>query len=123
MSAQPVPTVDVEQLRMMTGGDAPLAAEALGIFRQQAELWSRLLDPNSDAQQWADACHSIKGAARSVGAMALGEACAAGEALGRSGAASPVEAAVAVNAVRDRLGEAIEALAELEHRLMLYGDW
>jgi HPt (histidine-containing phosphotransfer) domain-containing protein len=64
--------IDVSQLETMTGGDAELAVEALGIFRQSAELWGRMLDPHAEAAQWADAAHGIKGAARSVGLMALG---------------------------------------------------
>jgi HPt (histidine-containing phosphotransfer) domain-containing protein len=114
-----VPTIDAAQLELMTGGDAELAAEALGIFRNQTETWSRLLDPSADPGRWADACHAIKGAARSVGAMALGEACHAAEHLGRSGGATPLAASVALGAVRDRMNEAVEALAELEHRLLV----
>lgn len=111
--------IDIRQLQTMTGGDAALAAEALGIFRQSAELWSRLLDPQGEPETWADAAHGIKGAARSVGAMALGDACEAAETLGRSGGASPVEAGVAISTVKDRLGEALEAIAHLEHQLVM----
>lgn len=111
--------IDLEQLKLMTGGDAELAVEALGIFRQSADMWSRLLDPQAEAAQWADAAHGIKGAARSIGAMALGEACETAERLGRSGTASAVEAWVAISAVKDRLGEALEAMADAEHQLMM----
>jgi len=111
--------IDLEQLKLMTGGDAELAVEALGIFRQSADMWSRLLDPQAEAAQWADAAHGIKGAARSIGAMALGEACETAERLGRSGTASAVEAGVAISAVKDRLGEALEAMADAEHQLMM----
>ena len=112
-------TVDLQQLSTMTGGDAALAAEAIGIFRQSAELWGRMLDPHSDADHWADAAHAIKGAARSVGAMPLGNACEAAERLGRSGAATTAQAVVALSSVKDRLGEAIEALAHVEHQLLM----
>lgn len=111
--------VDVSQLETMTMGDAELAAEALGIFRSQAELWTRLMDPAAEPGQWADACHAIKGAARAIGAMELGEACAKAEALGRTDGVSRAQASVALGEVKDRLGEAIEAAAELEHGLML----
>ena len=111
--------IDLSQLQTMTGGDAALAAEALGIFRQSAELWSRLLDSQAEPDHWADAAHGIKGAARSVGLMSLGDACDIAEALGRTGAASPVEAGVALSAVKDRLGEALEAIAHVEHQLMM----
>lgn len=111
--------IDLEQLKLMTGGDAGLAIEALGIFRQSADMWSRLLEPQADPGQWADAAHGIKGAARSIGAMALGEACETAERLGRSGTATPVAAGVAIAAVKDRMGEALEAIAHVEHQLMM----
>jgi HPt (histidine-containing phosphotransfer) domain-containing protein len=114
-----MPVIDLAQLETMTGGDAPLAAEAIGIFRQSADLWGRMLDPHTEAEHWADAAHAIKGAARSVGAMDLGEACEAAEKLGRSGSATPAQAGVALSAVKDRLGEAIEALAHVEHQLQM----
>lgn len=111
--------IDLEQLKMMTSGDAALAVEALGIFRQSADLWSRLLDAQADPAQWADAAHGIKGAARSIGAMALGDACEAAEIMGRKGGPTPAEAGVAISTVKDRLGEALEAMADAEHQLMM----
>ena len=111
--------VDLGQLEMMTGGDAALAVEALGIFRQSAELWTKLLDASAEPEQWADAAHGIKGAARSVGAMQLGDACETAEKLGRDGHPTAVEAVVAISAVKDRLGEALEAIAHVEHQLMM----
>jgi len=112
-------TMDLSQLETMTGGDAELAVEALGIFRQSADMWSRALDPQADAEQWADAAHGIKGAARSVGLMALGDACEVAEQLGREGQATPAQAGVAISAIKDRLGEALEAAAHIEHQLMM----
>lgn len=112
-------TLDLAQLNTMTGGDAALAAEAIGIFRQSADLWGRMLDPHSEPDHWADAAHAIKGAARSVGAMALGDACEVAERLGRSGGVSTAQAVVALSSVKDRLGEAIEALAHVEHQLLM----
>lgn len=111
--------IDIGQLEAMTSGDAALAAEALGIFRQSAELWSRLLDPREAPDHWADAAHGIKGAARSVGLMPLGDACELAETLGRTGTVSAVAAGVALSAVKDRLGEALEVIAHLEHQLMM----
>lgn len=111
--------IDLAQLEIMTGSDAPLAVEALGIFRQSAELWSRLLDSAAEPQQWADAAHGIKGAARSIGALELGDACEVAEKLGRSGDVSPVAAGVALSSVKDRLGEALEAMAHIEHQLVM----
>jgi len=111
--------IDVQQLRIMTSADPGLAAEILGVFREQAGIWSRLLDPNGPREQWSDACHTIKGSARSIGAFALADACEAAERLGRSGEASPVRASTVLSSVRDRLGETIEEVAVLEHWLAL----
>ena len=123
MGAPMSAVIDIEQLKLMTAEDAELAEEALGIFRSQAEMWGRLLDPRTGAESWADACHAIKGAARSVGAMDLGEACATAETLGRSGEVSPAQAGVALSDVKDKLGAAIEAIAELEHKLATTGKF
>ncbi|RYY98592.1 MAG: phosphotransferase, partial [Alphaproteobacteria bacterium] len=79
----------------------------------------RALDPHAEPDQWADAAHGIKGAARSVGLMALGDACETLEHLGREGHATPAQAGVAISAVKDRLGEAVEAIAHIEHQLMM----
>jgi HPt (histidine-containing phosphotransfer) domain-containing protein len=111
--------LDLAQLETMTSGDAMLAVEALGIFRQSADLWGRMLDAQTDSAQWADAAHAIKGAARSVGLMPLGDACEVAERLGRSGNVSAAQAGVALSTVKDRLGEAMEALAHVEHQLSM----
>lgn len=114
-----IQAIEIGQLEAMTSGDAALAVEALGIFRQSADMWVRLLDPHAAPEQWADAAHGIKGAARSIGAMALGDACEAAEILGRQGHPTAVEAGVAISAVKDRLGEALEAMAHVEHQLVM----
>lgn len=118
-----VAVLDIRQLSVMTGGDAALAVEALGIFRQSTDLWGRMLDPDQDRQHWADAAHAIKGAARSVGLMGLADACETAERLGRAGAVSPVQAGVALSDVKTRMGEAIEAIAHVEHQLMMRGSF
>ncbi len=109
--------LDLEHLSMMTGGDASLAVEVLGIFRSQAEMWGRLLDPSVDCAHWADACHTIKGASRGIGAMPLGDACERGETRGRAGEVSLTEAAVLLSDVKDWLNKTLEALAHAEHSL------
>ena len=58
----PLALLDRDHLNAMTGGDQSLAIEVIEIFRHQAEIWSRLLDPMADASQWADAAHTLKGA-------------------------------------------------------------
>ena len=111
--------LDLAQLETMTSGDALLAVEALGIFRQSSDMWGRMLEAQGDTAQWADAAHAIKGAARSVGLMELGDACEVAEKLGRGGNVSAAQAGVALSTVKDRLGEAMETLAHVEHQLSM----
>lgn len=115
--------IDMSHLDVMTGGDVALAREVLAIFRHQTELWGRLLDPASDNGQWADACHTIKGAARSIGAARLADACEAGEIRGREGDVGRSEASVLLSAIKDRMIETLEALAIVEHDLAQSEDF
>lgn len=65
--------VDFGYLEGFAAGDSQVVEEVLALFREQASLWSALLDPTNEA--WRDAAHTIKGASRGVGAFALGDAC------------------------------------------------
>lgn len=109
--------IDIDQLNLMTGGDPDLALEVLTIFRGQADLWRPLLDARVEPGQWADACHTIKGAARAVGADALAKACEKSERRGRAGDVGEIEAAVLLSEVKDQLGQTLEALAHVEYQL------
>jgi HPt (histidine-containing phosphotransfer) domain-containing protein len=74
--------VDFAYLEDFAAGDAQVIEEVLALFREQAALWSALLDPASEG--WRDALHTIKGSARGVGAFTLGEACEQAEREGAS---------------------------------------
>lgn len=111
--------IDLDHLNAMTGGDVELAREVLGIFKHQSEVWGRMLDASAPIEQWADAAHSIKGAARSIGAMALGDACNAAETRGREGNVPEAEAVVLISTIKDRMIEVSEALAKVEHQLSM----
>ena len=50
-----------------------MVEEVLALFREQAALWTPMLD--STHPGWKDAVHTVKGAARGVGAVQLGEVC------------------------------------------------
>jgi len=121
-----LPILDPEQLSLMTGGDVSLAVEVIDIFRQQTEIWVRMLDADMPPSQWADAAHSIKGSALSVGAIQLADTCSQAEALGRRDTemnVSRAEAGVALSNVKDQIGPAIEASAKLAHQLSLSGKF
>ena len=110
--------IDIEHLMSMTGGDADLADEGLDIFRNQAETWGRMLDPDLSQQQWADAAHALKGAALSIGAHAFAEECSQVEQKGRGeDTVSRVEAATLVSSLKDGLGQTIEACAKASYHL------
>lgn len=99
--------VNFRYLEDFTAGDGEVIDEVLGLFRQQAQIWSVLLDPSVEG--WKDAVHTIKGAARGVGAFDLGDACAHAEAIGPSG----------LDAVRDALDAALADVAAYAHERAL----
>ena len=72
--------VDFGFLEDFAAGDTEVIDEVLALFREQAAMWSTMLDPASEG--WLDAVHTIKGAARGVGAFALGDACEVAETQG-----------------------------------------
>jgi HPt (histidine-containing phosphotransfer) domain-containing protein len=72
--------VDFAYLEGFAGGDQQVVDEVLALFREQAELWTALLDPESEG--WRDAVHTIKGASRGIGANQLGDVCAEVEKAG-----------------------------------------
>ncbi len=74
--------VDLAHLARYTGGDAALNAEILRLFDNQAsELVAQLkaILEARDAKSWKMAIHTLKGAARGIGAFSLGDAAAAAE--------------------------------------------
>ncbi len=107
-----LPLMDFDHLAAMTGRDASLAVEVIELFREQAAIWSRLLDPRAEARQWADAAHTLKGASLGIGALKLARACERAERAGRrEPPAATTEAAVLIGEVKDALGETLEASA------------
>jgi HPt (histidine-containing phosphotransfer) domain-containing protein len=75
--------VDFAYLEGFAAGDAGLVGEVLAIFQQQAAAWAACLV--DDPAGWPDVVHTIKGAARGIGANRLGDICAEAEAKGPSG--------------------------------------
>ena len=74
--------VDLAHLARYTGGDKSLNAEILRLFDGQiTEMVEQLrsIIAQRDPKKWRQVTHTIKGAARGVGAFAVGEAAAAAE--------------------------------------------
>jgi HPt (histidine-containing phosphotransfer) domain-containing protein len=79
MNARPV---DLAHLARYTGGDQALNAEVLQLFVNQCgELVQRMDDvlQSGDGKTWREVAHSLKGAARGIGAFQMGDAAAACE--------------------------------------------
>jgi len=75
--------VDIEHLDRYTGGDCALNEEILRLFDTQCrELMTKLeslASGESNAKSWREATHTLKGAARGIGAFPLGNAAAEAE--------------------------------------------
>ena len=99
--------VDFAYLEDFAAGDLGVVEEVLSLFRQQADLWSGMLRPEFEG--WRDAVHTIKGAARGVGAFALGEACALAE----------IHGVARIAGVRHALDLALADISAYEHELAL----
>ena len=74
--------IDLEHLARYTGGEKAVNAEILRLFDGQVGQMVgqlRSVIAARDATRWKEITHTIKGAARGVGAFAFGEAAAAAE--------------------------------------------
>ncbi len=98
------PAIDLEHLRRYSGGDQDLEAEVFAMFRQQVEMWMRLLEPDTDTESWASAVHSLKGSARSIGAHDLATTCETAEQANANG---PTARAIAIGDMRNSVDAAL----------------
>ena len=97
--------VDLAHLARYTGGDAALNAEILRLFDDQAsELVTKLqgIIEARDTKSWKLAIHTLKGAARGIGAFGLGDAAAAAEPIDPSDTKT---AAAALESLQGKTGE------------------
>ncbi len=94
-----LPVLDRDHLALYTGGDAGLEAELFGLLTAQIAACLGKMEAAAGEDEWQAAAHTLKGAARGVGAMALGQACEAAEAGGPDPAALKAVAAEAERAL------------------------
>jgi len=78
----PGKAIDLDHLARYTGGEKSINSEILRLFDSQiagmvAELNGLLQTP--DGKRWREIAHTIKGAARGVGAFEMGDAAAKAE--------------------------------------------
>ncbi len=105
--------VDFTVLERVVGGDTDVTEEVLGLFVEQAALWSGLLEIGDEG--WRDAAHTLRGAAAGIGADGLARACAEAE------AADQAAAAPFLDRVRNALEAALGDVAAYRHELKLRG--
>ncbi|HYE41948.1 MAG TPA: Hpt domain-containing protein [Caulobacteraceae bacterium] len=103
--------VDFAVLEAFTAGDSGVIEEVLNLFREQASLWSPMLDPASEG--WRDAAHTVKGAASGIGAHDLARVC------GEAEVAPDTLAAPVLERVRDQLEFALADIAAYQHEQAL----
>ena len=78
------PAIDLDHLNQYTGGDRALNEEILLLFAQQcsatvARLEQLAREDGGGGKSWHEAAHTLKGAARGVGAFALADIAAEAE--------------------------------------------
>jgi HPt (histidine-containing phosphotransfer) domain-containing protein len=108
--------VDFKYLEGYAGGDQALVDEVLALFREQAAMWLRLLDPKAEDSAWRDAAHTLKGSALGVGAHDLAGACAAAE---RASEGDLTERTLRLEKVRDALDLVLADIAAYVHEQAL----
>lgn len=101
-------TIDFVHLAAYTGGDRALEDEVFALFREQTDMWLRLLTVEADAEDWKSAAHSLKGSARGIGAFPLAECCEAAE---RAAHGSATARAVTAQDVRDAVKLVLDAVS------------
>jgi HPt (histidine-containing phosphotransfer) domain-containing protein len=108
-AVMPAAPVDLSHLARYTGGDKTLNAEILKLFDGQvSQMVGQLLGvlEQRDARRWREVTHTIKGAARGVGAFAMGEAAADAEPV--DPVSNPDRAIEVIEALRIE-GDAVQA--------------
>jgi len=71
--------LDFDYLETYADGDMVVVEEVLNLFREQAGLWLRVMDPHDPGEGLRDGIHSLKGTALGVGAVSLAQACSTAE--------------------------------------------
>ena len=70
----PQTAIDLDHLAVQTGGDLELERELLALFAQQCVRHLRTIHQAADARTRMDAAHTLKGAARAIGAWQVADA-------------------------------------------------
>jgi len=106
--------IDLEHLAKYTGGEKDLNGEILRLFEDQ--IASMVIELNGlvasqNSKRWREIAHTIKGAARGVGAFEMGEAAAKAEPV------NPADGAEAQAAIQKLEAEAQTVRAFIQNYL------
>ncbi len=110
--------IDFAHLETYTAGDPGIADEVLGLFEEQAALWTRLMTPDAPADSWRDAAHTLKGASLGIGAHAMAQACSEAELKADTG---PAARAMLLDPVLTALNAVLADIAAWRHEQALQG--
>jgi hypothetical protein len=108
--------VDFDHLETYAAHDTAVIDEVLALFREQAGLWLKLMDPEAGGEGWRDGAHALKGASLGVGAFRLAEVCGEAEVKADAGLGERV---VLFGRVRTALDAALVDIAAYAHEQML----
>jgi hypothetical protein len=103
--------VDFTVLEAMTAGMDDVTEEVLGLFAEQARMWSAMLDASSEG--WRDAVHTIRGAGAGTEVKAFPQVCEEVE-FGEQAAAP-----AGLERVKTALDAALADVAAYRHELAL----
>jgi len=103
--------LDLDHLAQYTGGDPCLERELMGLFRTQANQQVENIAVAFDDDAWKMATHTLKGSARSIGALRVGQRAADLEAIGFTGDESEKQEMIA--SLRNDLSDCLTLINRL----------
>ena len=107
--------IDFDHLRQYVGDDPDLTREVFGLFKNQVEMWGRMLSSDADDDTWASVTHTLKGSSLAVGANDLAKLCEKSESLVGEGN-RPGARDVAVQNLEFRISKVIAEIQRWEYR-------
>jgi len=110
--------IDFDHLNQFVQEDVDLTKEVFGLFKNQVDMWSRMLTPEADDETWSSVTHTLKGTAKAIGAINLAQRCERAEILvGEERSAGP--RSVAVQDIEFHISRAIAEIQRWEYRQKL----
>ena len=106
--------IDLGHLEKYVAGDDALRDEILSVFSSQAIMLNGQFTVELSDHDWSNTAHALKGAARGVGAWALGDLCERAEQLVGNLPGKPERRAALLISLRRRLADTIAGVEQLQ---------